>query len=185
MRKYTKTKIDNLMKIGEVAKTIGVSINCIRDWSNKGIIKPIILESGHRLFDVNDVLSMKKNKEQEIDYVGLVEKTILEREGNLYLLLQELLKFEKINDLKVGSERIENNGIISEWYSVSVDNNPIFVANHIKENIYEFSTLGKYKKIKKNNCIKIYDVRNGSMNDLLSTLSEKIIKMKFHINKFI
>jgi excisionase family DNA binding protein len=52
-----------LLKIGQVAKRLGVSPVTVRNWCKKKILKPIQLRKGlHRRFRIEEVESLIKKK---------------------------------------------------------------------------------------------------------------------------
>lgn len=48
-----------MLKVSDVAKQLGVSTRTVQRWSDKKIIKAIILPSGHRRFDESEIQKIK------------------------------------------------------------------------------------------------------------------------------
>ena len=54
--------MQKLLKTGEVADLLSVSNRTIQRWSDKKIIKTIILPSGHRRFEQEEINKIKRGK---------------------------------------------------------------------------------------------------------------------------
>jgi predicted site-specific integrase-resolvase len=55
-----------LLKISEVSKKLGVTIESLREWEREGFIKPIRTPGGHRRYSEEDILKITK-KEKTAD----------------------------------------------------------------------------------------------------------------------
>ncbi|MBQ7457413.1 MAG: IS607 family transposase [Desulfovibrio sp.] len=83
--------MDRLLKIGEAAKVLGVSISTLRRWQKKGKIVPVLTQGGHRRYDMSKLLSRDccaaKSKERTtIAYVRAAspdQKADLERQKEI------------------------------------------------------------------------------------------------------
>jgi DNA-binding transcriptional MerR regulator/mannose-6-phosphate isomerase-like protein (cupin superfamily) len=73
------------LKIGDVARRVGVSPSVIRTWESLGLTRPRRTESKYRLYDANDVKLLKRarflRKERGLNAAAIVE--LLRREGRV------------------------------------------------------------------------------------------------------
>ena len=49
-----------LLKITEAAKRLGVHQNTLRQWTDKGIVKAVMLPSGHRRYTRQEIERMRR-----------------------------------------------------------------------------------------------------------------------------
>jgi DNA-binding transcriptional MerR regulator len=195
---------DDLLKIGETAKTLGVSVATIRKWCDEGLLKPVVSESGHRLFRLKEVLDMKiKTSEEPVADFVLKAKQMREmRKEKQEVLGRELKKFDGIATgitLNVKEKVFLNtdDDTVRPWLSVEHSGHTIFVANHCDGEVYEFKSLThlhpavKYQPgwndimgsigIPKEGKIvvtdKISSVKKGTLVDLFDALSKQIANL--------
>src|SRR5438874_11915032 len=73
------------LKIGDVARRVGVSPSVIRSWENLGLTRPRRTESKYRLYTAEDVKLLKRarflRKVRELNAAAIVQ--LLKREGKL------------------------------------------------------------------------------------------------------
>lgn len=55
---------EKLLSISEVARQLGVHVNTVRSWSDKGYIEHVRLPSGYRRFTQEAVDRLKRSMEQ-------------------------------------------------------------------------------------------------------------------------
>src|SRR5580698_10501051 len=74
---------ESLLKIGDVARQVGVSPSVIRSWESLGLTRPRRTESKYRLYKADDVKVRKRarflRKARELNAAAIVE--LLLREG--------------------------------------------------------------------------------------------------------
>src|SRR5579863_3559816 len=77
------TNAEALLKIGDVARRVGVSPSVIRSWENLGLTRPRRSESKYRLYTADDVRLLKRarflRKVRGLNAAAIVE--LLRREG--------------------------------------------------------------------------------------------------------
>src|SRR5438477_8310091 len=73
------------LKIGDVARKVGVSPSVIRGWENLGLTRPQRTESKYRLYSAEDVKALKRarflRKVRGLNAPAIVE--LLKREGRV------------------------------------------------------------------------------------------------------
>jgi DNA-binding transcriptional MerR regulator/mannose-6-phosphate isomerase-like protein (cupin superfamily) len=76
---------DAYLKIGDVAKMVGISATVIRQWERLGLIRPHRTDSKYRMYTVDDVRLLKRarflRKEKGLNAAGIVD--LLVRGGEL------------------------------------------------------------------------------------------------------
>ena len=198
---------DDLLKIGETAKTLGVSVAAIRKWCDEGLLKPVVSESGHRLFKLKEVLDMKSKttEEPEADFVLKAKQMREMRKEKLELLRNELKKFNGIATgitLVVEEEIYLNtdDDTVRPWLTVGHGGHTIFLANHCEGEVYEFknfphlypaakyqpgwndmldgfSRLGMPAEGRTVVKAKVSNVKKGTLADLFDALSKQIANL--------
>lgn len=56
-----------LVSIGKAAKFLDASLNTLRDWEEKGYIKPYRTPGNHRRYELAELMEFKKNMKREIE----------------------------------------------------------------------------------------------------------------------
>src|SRR5947199_5419184 len=76
---------DGYLKIGDVARKVGVSPSVIRSWESLGLARPRRTESKYRLYSAEDVKALKRarflRKVRGLNAPAIVE--LLKREGRV------------------------------------------------------------------------------------------------------
>src|SRR3979490_41990 len=76
---------EHYLKIGDVARRVGVSPSVIRSWENLGLTRPRRTESKYRLYSAEDVKLLKRarflRKVRGLNAPAIVE--LLKREGRV------------------------------------------------------------------------------------------------------
>src|ERR1700739_3296334 len=76
---------DPYLKIGDVARRVGVSPSVIRSWENLGLTRPRRTESKYRLYSADDIKLLKRarflRKVRGLNAPAIVE--LLRREGRV------------------------------------------------------------------------------------------------------
>src|SRR5438270_8612059 len=83
--RMTSTKSKAYLKIGDVARKVGVSPSVIRGWENLGLTRPQRTESKYRLYSAEDVKLLKRarflRKVRGLNAAAIVQ--LLKREGRV------------------------------------------------------------------------------------------------------
>jgi DNA-binding transcriptional MerR regulator len=206
--KSTATSVNNpdLLKIGEASRLLGKSVSTLRDWCSQGLLKPVVFESGHRLFHINEVIAMKAKTEPkpettEINYVQKAKQMREQRKEKLEFITKELKKFDGIATgikLEVKEEIYLNtdDDTVRPWITVGHDGHVIFVANHYEGEVYEFKNFQHLhpktkfypglddmfanilpKESRTVITAKIHGVKKGTLDDLFNSLSKQIANL--------
>ena len=73
------------LRIGDVARLVGVSASVLRDWQNLGLVNPARNRSGYRLYTAKDVELVRRacvlRKQEGLNAAAIIR--VLEREGRL------------------------------------------------------------------------------------------------------
>ena len=51
---------EKLLTVAQVAKLLGVHVNTVRNWADKGLIKVVMLPSGYRRFEPAEIERLRK-----------------------------------------------------------------------------------------------------------------------------
>lgn len=55
-----RTMTEKLLTVAQVAKLLGVHVNTVRNWADKGLIKVVMLPSGYRRFEPAEIERLRK-----------------------------------------------------------------------------------------------------------------------------
>lgn len=120
-RLLMKKELDKLVSISNASETLSVSIDTIRRWEKKGLIKAVRDKTGHRYFHENELLQLKEKMQGKGD-VGY--KILINKTPSKYKVVE---LFAGCGGLALG---LENSGLKAELL-VEIDKN---AAETLKKN---------------------------------------------------
>lgn len=197
-----------MIKIKQAAEILGIPAHELRRLCNQKKINYKCSASGHRFFDMTDLLNFKNTMGfsskniNEVDYVGMCKENRLIKENQTQRLRKELEKFKGNAsgiDLSIRQKKyIDDENRLRIWFDIIWDETKeeIFSVSHLHGEFFEYKINEPEKpKILPPSLTKLHEVlqisevypvrkpgKVGKLEVVLESLVAKIISLDSHKN---
>src|SRR5271155_5408354 len=149
------------LKIGDVAKKVGVSPSVIRSWESLGLARPRRTESKYRLYTVDDVKLLKRarflRKVRGLNAAAIVQ--LLKREGKIRPLADSNAGAIGAHLRQLRARRRLSLAQVAESVGVSVGFLSALERSQMSGSV---GTLRKLARFYKTNILEFYDANGAS-----------------------